>query len=67
VGRVIASGQAEIGVQQITELFALLQNVTDSFISRTSSLEPGRICMITSYSRFASSRTKPMPDARVAR
>ena len=45
---------------------ALLQNVPDSFTSHTSSLEPGRICMITSYSYIASSRTQPVPDARVA-
>jgi len=41
----------------------LLQNVTDAFITGASSLEPGRICMITSYSQIASSRPKLMVDA----
>jgi hypothetical protein len=34
---------------------------------RPSLLEPGRICMIMSYSQIASSRPKPMMDAHVAR
>jgi hypothetical protein len=45
---------------------AILQNLPDAFINGASSLEPGRICMITSYSQIASSRPKPMPDACVA-
>jgi hypothetical protein len=45
---------------------AILQNLPDAFISIASSLEPGRICMITTYSQIASSRPKPMLDACVA-
>jgi hypothetical protein len=33
---------------------------------RPSLLEPGRICMIMSYSQIASSRPKPIMDAHVA-
>jgi hypothetical protein len=44
----------------------ILQNFPDAFIHGASSLEPGRICMITSYSQIASSRPKPMLDACVA-
>jgi len=45
---------------------ALLQNLPDAFISGTSSLEPGRSCMIMSFSQMAFPRPKPMPDACVA-
>jgi hypothetical protein len=49
----------------LTALFVarILQNARDAFISGTSSLEPGRICMISSYSQIAPSRPKPMLDA----
>jgi hypothetical protein len=47
-------------------LLDLLQNVSDSPIRATSSFEPGRICMIASYSHIASSRLRPMLDACVA-
>jgi hypothetical protein len=44
----------------------ILQNLSDAFISGASWLEPGRICMIMSYSQIASSRPKPMRDVCVA-
>ena len=44
----------------------ILQNLPDPSISRASSLQPGRICMITSYSRIASPRPGPVPDAFMA-
>jgi hypothetical protein len=44
----------------------MLQNARDAFISSGSSLEPGRICMISMYSQIAPSRPKPVSDARVA-
>jgi hypothetical protein len=44
----------------------ILQNARDAFISGGSSLEPGRICMISMYSQIAPSRPKPVSDARVA-
>jgi len=47
-------------------LLAILQNLLDAFISVTSQLEPGRICMIMSYSQIASSRPKLFSDAYVA-
>ena len=34
----------------------ILQNARDAFISNGSSLEPGRICMISMYSQIAPSR-----------
>jgi hypothetical protein len=45
---------------------AILQKDRDAFISSASSLEPGRICMISMYSQIAPSRPKPFLDARVA-
>jgi hypothetical protein len=42
----------------------ILQNGYDAFISSASSLEPGRICMISMYSQTAPSRSKPFSDAR---
>ena len=44
----------------------ILQNARDAFISSGSSLEPGRICMISMYSQIAPSRPKPMLDACLA-
>ena len=44
----------------------MLQNARDAFISSGLSLEPGRICMISMYSQIATSRPKPVSDARVA-
>jgi hypothetical protein len=40
-----------------------LQITAEAFIRNLLLLEPGRICMITSYSQIASSRPKPMLDA----
>jgi hypothetical protein len=45
---------------------ARLQNLADVLISAPSLLEPGRICMISSYSRIAPARPKLMPDALLA-
>jgi hypothetical protein len=42
----------------------ILQNRGDALISRPSSLEPGRICMIMPYSQIAPAR--PQPDACIA-
>ena len=46
-------------------LYALviLQITRDAFISSALSLEPGRICMISSYSQTARPRSMPMLDA----
>jgi hypothetical protein len=41
----------------------MLQNPRRTFISGASSLEPGRICMISSFSQIALPRPKPMPSA----
>jgi hypothetical protein len=41
----------------------ILQIGCDAFISSASSLEPGRICMISMYSQIAPSRPKPFLDA----
>jgi hypothetical protein len=42
----------------------ILQKRHDAFIRRALSLEPGRICMIMSYSQIAPAH--PKPDARFA-
>jgi hypothetical protein len=42
---------------------AILQIAPDAFISHESSLEPGRICMISMYSQIAPSRPMFMLDA----
>jgi hypothetical protein len=44
----------------------ILQNLPDAFMNGALSLEPGRICMIMSYSQIAPARPKHMPDAFVA-
>jgi len=44
----------------------LLQNSSKTFISRASSLEPGRICMMMCFSQIVFPRPKPMPDACIA-
>jgi hypothetical protein len=66
-------GERESGTARLEEVpfgslvrLALLQILPDAFISGASSLEPGRICMIMSYSQSTFSRPKPMPDACVA-
>jgi len=43
-----------------------LQILADAFISAPSLLEPGRICMTSSYSQIAPARPKFMPDALLA-
>jgi hypothetical protein len=43
-----------------------LQNLADALISAPSLLEPGRICMISSFSHFAPARPKLIPDALLA-
>jgi hypothetical protein len=51
---------------QTADAPGILQNARDAFISSGSSLEPGRICMISMYSQIALSRPQPVSDARVA-
>jgi hypothetical protein len=47
-------------------LRAMLQKSCDVFTSTASSLEPGRICMILSFSQIAPSRPMFMLDVRWA-
>ncbi len=44
----------------------ILPNTRDAFIRNGLSLEPGRICMISSFSQIAPSRPKLVSDARAA-
>jgi hypothetical protein len=45
----------------------MLQIIADAFISSALSLEPGRICMISSYSQTARARSMPVLDVEAGR
>jgi hypothetical protein len=49
-----------------THAVVILQIARDAFISSALSLEPGRICMISSYSQTARPRSVFMLDACLA-
>ena len=63
----VGTGQIATGRKQIGKNWRpVLQNLSDAFISVASSLEPGRICMIMSFSQIGSPRPKLMLDACAA-
>ena len=60
---VVLAEKAGLGVDRTGALTAILQITRDAFISTASSLEPGRICMISSYSQIERPRPMLMLDA----